>query len=81
MSGTLKGHTMAVTATTTAQCTVAETADLLDLQDRATMIEEDLHHLMLPGSLHSGVRKGALLHPQMVMVYHHHLRTYHVDPM
>lgn len=81
MSGTLKDHTMVATATTTALCTVAEIADLLDLHDRATMTEEDLHHLMLPGSPHSGVRKGALLLLQMVMVYHHHQRTCHVDPM
>jgi hypothetical protein len=81
MSGTLKGHTMAATAITMALCTAEGIADPLDLHARATMTEEDLHHLMLPGSLHSGVRKGVLLHPQMAMVYHHRPHTCHVGPM
>lgn len=82
MSGTLKGLTTAVMATTTARCTVVGIADLLDLHAHATMTGEDLRHLMLPGSRRSGARTGtgAVLRLQTVMACHLHLHTCHADP-
>ena len=82
MSGTRKGLTIMVMATTTAPCMVAGIADLPGLRANATMTGEDLRRLMLPGSRRSGVRTGtgALLRLQMVMACHLHQHTCHADP-